>query len=211
MPRPSAVDFILDLEIHGIKLGLEKVRLLLREVGSPERRYPCVLVAGTNGKGSVTAIVAEALTRAGYRCGRYTSPHLVDLRERICINDRPIPRPALERGAALVRRSVRRLLRSGRLDAPCTFFEATTALALDYFARRRVDVALLEVGMGGRFDATNAVEPVLSIITNIELDHERWLGTTRAAIAREKAGIARSGSPLVVGPTCDESLAVIRA
>jgi dihydrofolate synthase/folylpolyglutamate synthase len=211
MPRRSAVDFILDLEIHGIKLGLEKIRLLLRELGSPERAFPCVLVAGTNGKGSVTAMLAEALTRAGYRCGRYTSPHLVDLRERICLNDRPIPPPALERGAAVVRRALRRLLRDGRLDSHCTFFEATTALALDYFARRRVDVAILEVGMGGRFDATNAVEPVLSIITNVELDHERWLGSTRAAIAREKAGIARPGRPLVVGPTCDESLAVIRA
>jgi len=210
MPRSSAVDFILDLEVHGIKLGLEKIRLLLGALGNPQSRYPCVLIAGTNGKGSVTAMLAEALTRAGYRCGRYTSPHLVRLEERICINDRSIPRAALERGAARVRAAVRKLLASGRFEAPCTFFEATTALALDYFARSGADIAVLEVGMGGRFDATNAVEPILSVVTNIELDHEQYLGTTRTAIAREKAGIARAGRPLVAGRTVDESMAAIR-
>ncbi len=211
MPRSPALGFILDLEMHGIKLGLKKIRALLAEMGDPQRRFPCVLVGGTNGKGSVTAMMSEALARAGRLCGRYTSPHLVKLEERICLNDRPIPAAALERGAVRVRAAVRRLVSSGRFKAPCTFFEATTALALDYFARSGVDAAILEVGLGGRFDATNAVEPVLSVITNIELDHERWLGSTRPAIAGEKVGIARAGRPLIVGPTVEESLRAIRA
>lgn len=211
MRRRSAVDCIVDLEMHGIKLGLEKIRLLLGEMGNPERRYPCVLVAGTNGKGSVTAMMAEALKRAGFRCGRYTSPHLVSLEERICLNDRPIPPSALERGAARARAAIERLIVSRRFEAPCTFFEATTAMALDYFARSGVDAAILEVGMGGRFDATNAVEPIVSVITNIELDHERYLGSTRRAIAREKVGIARAGRTLIAGPTVEESLSAIRA
>ena len=211
MRRKSCIDFILDLEMHGIKLGLEKIRLLLAELGSPQLHYPCVLVGGTNGKGSVTAILAETLARAGYRCGRYTSPHLVSFAERICLNNRPIPAAALERGATRARAAIRRVVASGRYEAPCTFFEATTAIALDYFARAGVDAAVLEVGMGGRFDATNAIDPILSAITNIELDHERYLGTTRTAIAGEKVGIARAGVPLVVGRTDEEPLTAIRA
>ena len=211
MPNRAATDFIYELEIHGIKLGLEKIRLLLEALGSPQRRYPCVLVAGTNGKGSVTAMLTEVLTRAGYRCGRYTSPHLVRFDERICLNDRPISKSALETAAVRARDAIRKLLASGAFEAPCTFFDATTAMALDYFARAAVDVAILEVGMGGRFDATNAVEPVLSIITNIDLDHEHYLGSTRPAIAREKVGIARAGRTLVMGPTGEQARSAIRA
>ncbi len=211
MSRQSAIDYVLDLEMHGIKLGLEKIRLLLEALGRPENRYPCVLVGGTNGKGSVTAMIIEALARAGYHCGRYTSPHLVRFDERICLNERPISLSALETHARRARRAIDQLLASGDFKEPCTFFEATTAMALDYFARAHVDAAVLEVGMGGRFDATNAAEPILSVITNIDLDHERYLGNTRSLIAREKIGITRRNRPLVSGPTHARSLAAIRA
>ncbi len=196
--------------MHGIKLGLEKIRMLLEELGSPQEKYPCVLIGGTNGKGSVTAMVAEALTRAGYCCGRYTSPHLVNLEERICLNDQPIPAGELEKRARRVRRAIGRLRASGRFEAPCTFFEATTAMALDYFAHSGVDIGILEVGMGGRFDATNTTEPILSVITNIDLDHQQYLGQTRTLIAREKVGIARHNRRLIAGLTDPVSLATIR-
>ena len=210
MSHRAALEYVLDLEMHGIKLGLEKICMLLEALGSPQEKYPCVLIGGTNGKGSVTAMVAEALARAGYRCGRYTSPHLVELKERICLNDQPIPEDELEKRARRVRRAIERLCASGRFEAPCTFFEATTAMALDYFAHSNVDIAILEVGMGGRFDATNTTEPILSVITNIDLDHQQYLGKTRTLIAREKVGIARRNRQLIAGLTDPASLATIQ-
>lgn len=178
------------LERRGIKLDLVRVAACLEAIGRPDRRFASILVAGTNGKGSTSAALASVLARAGYRTGLYTSPHLRDFRERIRVDGRLAGRRALE----------------GRMErdwdrweaAELTFFEATTMLALGHFADAGVEVAVLEVGMGGRLDATNTVEPVLSVITSLGMDHAHALGATPAAIAREKAGILRPGVPAVV-------------
>jgi dihydrofolate synthase/folylpolyglutamate synthase len=181
----SARAYLLSLEQIGIKLGLEQIRALVLNLGQPDRAYPSLLVAGTNGKGSVTAMVERGLRAAGYRTGRYTSPHLVQLEERFVVNGRPIAPDALEAAAETVRAAAR------SLPAPPSFFEATTALALQVFREVHVDVAVLEVGLGGRLDATNAVTPLGVAITSIDFDHEQYLGYTLDAIAHEKAGIIK--------------------
>lgn len=179
---------------RGWDLKLERVRTALAALGSPERRYPSVLIAGTNGKGSTAAMVHGALGEAGLRAGLYTSPHLVEFTERIRVGEDEIGRDDVVRGVEEIR---------ARVDVAgsgLTFFEVTTLLALWWFAERRVDVAILEVGLGGRLDATNVVEPVVSAVTSIGLDHEDYLGHTLDAIAREKAGVMRRGRVAVLGP-----------
>ena len=185
------------LEFFGIKLGLENIRALLESLGNPQKKYPGVLVAGTNGKGSVSAMLARVLTAHGYRVGLYTSPHLVRVEERIRLNGRMISPRAFCRHLTALKELIDKLLSDGRLPSHPTYFEVLTALALDYFERRKVDIAVLEVGMGGRFDATNAVDPVVSVITTISRDHEQHLGGSLGRIAFEKAGIIRPGVPVV--------------
>jgi dihydrofolate synthase/folylpolyglutamate synthase len=180
------------LEQIGIKLGLDQIRDLVRALRRPDRAYPSIVVAGTNGKGSVTAMVERGLRAAGYRTGRYTSPHLVDLEERFAVNGEPISSAQLDALAARV------LDASKVLPAPPSFFEATTALALEAFREARVDVAVLEVGLGGRLDATNVVDSVAEAITMIDFDHQQYLGNTIEAIAREKAAIIKPGSFVVL-------------
>ena len=187
------------LEKFGIRLGLENIRILLKELGDPQHAFPSVLVAGTNGKGSVCAMLAEALRRNGFRTGLYTSPHLVRVEERIRIDGAPIPSRAFGRLLEAVRASVERLAAGGKLASPPTYFEVLTAAALLHFAERKANIAVLEVGMGGRFDATNAVIPLVSVITTIALDHQEHLGRTLAEIAFEKAGIVKPGVPVVCG------------
>lgn len=187
------------LEKFGIRLGLESIRALLSGLGSPQDAFPSVLVAGTNGKGSVCAMLAEALRRNGLRTGLYTSPHLVRVEERIRVDGVPVPSRAFGRLLDGVRVEVERLVAAGELAASPTYFEVLTAAALLHFAERRVDIAVLEVGMGGRFDATNAVTPLVSVITTIALDHQEHLGRTLAGIAFEKAGIIKPGIPVVCG------------
>jgi dihydrofolate synthase/folylpolyglutamate synthase len=177
--------YLLSLEQIGIKLGLDQIRALLDRLGRPDRAFPSIVVAGTNGKGSVTAMVERGLRAAGYRTGRYTSPHLVHLEERFVIDGAPITPPVFDALAARIRHAAE------SLAAPPSFFEATTALALDAFRDAGVDVAVLEVGLGGRLDATNAVESRAVAITAIDLDHEAYLGDTIDAIAHEKAGIIK--------------------
>jgi len=198
------------LQVLGVKLGLDNVRVLLAALENPERAYPSVLVAGTNGKGSVCAMLDAVLGRHGLRSGLYTSPHLTDVRERIRLGGRMISRPDFCRALASVREASERLLGSGKMSAPPTHFEALTCAALLHFRERRADIALLEVGLGGRFDAVNAVTPVLSVITSIGLDHERYLGKTLARIAFEKAGIIKSGVPVVCGASPGTARTVIR-
>ncbi len=198
-------EYLRSLEQFGIKLGLEQIRGLLAALGRPDRAFPSVLIAGTNGKGSVTAMVERGLRAAGYRTGRYTSPHLVRLEERFGIN-----------GAALSARRTDAVLArvqeaASTLPVPPTFFEATTALALEAFREEAVDVAALEVGLGGRLDATNAVDPVAVAITAIDFDHEALLGSTLEAIAREKAGIIKPGVVTVLAPNPPDVEAVVRA
>lgn len=179
-PPPT---FPLPLSPSRIRLGLGPIKRLLGRLGDPQRQYRTVLVAGTNGKGSVSAMIAEILTQAGFRAGLYTSPHLLDFRERIRIGRRIISRAE---AAALIRH-VRE-----QTAEDVTYFEFLTALALCHFARQRVDWAVLEVGLGGRLDATNVVDPAVSVVTNIALDHRDYLGRRLLDIAREKAGIIKT-------------------
>lgn len=205
------VAWLYGLQSHGIKLGLDGIRALLALLGHPERNLPVVLVGGTNGKGSASAML-EALLRAhGVRCGLYTSPHLVRPNERIRIDGADVSDAALHRLLDVVREACERGLATGALEAHPSFFEVMTAAALLAFRDARLDAAVLEVGLGGRLDATNATDPLVGAIVTVDLDHVATLGATLAAIAGEKAHIARPGRPLLSGVTQPEALAVIRA
>ena len=182
------------------KFDLEHMRVLLAALDNPERRTPAVLIAGTNGKGSTAATLASILQAAGLRTGLYTSPHLVRINERIQLNGAAIPDDEFALVHDLVERTAERLVSEGELPWHPSFFEMLTAMAFEYFSRRKVDIAVLEVGMGGRLDATNVIEPRVSVITDISLDHQRFLGDTVAEIAREKAGIIRPGGVVVTLP-----------
>ena len=197
----ESLDYLYGLQRFGIKLGLENIRTLLERCGHPERGYGIIHVAGTNGKGSVSAALAAILQHAGYRTGLYTSPHLHSFTERIRVD-----------GDAIVGDEVARLtilLRSLAEGVPATFFEFTTAMALLHFQQRQVDFAILEVGMGGRLDATNPVNPRLCVITPICFDHAEHLGDSLAAIAREKGGIIKEKIPVIVGRQEPEALEVL--
>ena len=203
------LSYLFSLEQFGIKFGLDNIATLVDRLGHPERAFQSVHVAGTNGKGSVTAMVDAALRAAGHRSARYTSPHLVDLTERFVIDGRPVSEDALVAVVADLQRIAESLLESGTLSAPPTFFEVTTAAAFELFRRAGVAVAVLEVGLGGRLDATNVVLPAVTAITSIAFDHERYLGSTIEAIAFEKAGIIKPGVPVVIGELQPEAAAVI--
>ena len=195
----------------GMKFGLETMRALVDEMGHPERTWASLLVAGTNGKGSVAAYCDVALRASGLRTGRYTSPHLVRVNERITVDGREITDRDFAIAVRAVRDAAQRLVHRGVLEAHPTFFEVTTAAAFAHFRRKRVDVAVLETGLGGRLDATNVVEPTASAIVSIDFDHEVYLGRTIAAIAGEKAGVLREGRPSVIGPLPDEARGAVRA
>ena len=160
MTYPSTVQFLYGLQQHGIKLGLDTIRALLGRVGDPHRRYPVLHIGGTNGKGSTAAMAASVLQASGHRVGLYTSPHLIDFRERIRVNGEMIPESRVIHGVETLRAA-------SAPDLAPTFFEFTTALAFHYFAACQVDVVVLEVGLGGRFDATNVVEPLAAAIGQI--------------------------------------------
>ena len=198
------------LEQFGIKLGLETIDALADELGQPHHAYAVIHVAGTNGKGSVSAMVARGLSSAGYRTGLYTSPHLIRLEERFRIDGASVASTLLDEAIAEVRGAAGRLAAAGRLEVEPTFFEATTAAAFLLFERAGVDAAVVEVGLGGRFDATNIVSPALCAITSIDIDHQAQLGPTLEDIAREKAGIVKRGVPVVVGDLPDEAAVVVR-
>jgi dihydrofolate synthase/folylpolyglutamate synthase len=194
-----ALDYLFDLEQFGIKFGLDNMRALVGALDHPDRDYRVVHVAGTNGKGSVTAMIDAVLRSAGHRTGRYTSPHLVDLSERFVIDGHPVPAEQLDDAAGVLRQTVEQLLAAGRLRTQPTFFEATTAIALHVFREAAVDIAVCEVGLGGRLDATNVLSPVVTAITSIGRDHQQYLGSTLAEIAAEKAGIIKPAVPVVLG------------
>ena len=182
------------------KFDLAHMRVLLEALDHPERRFPGILIAGTNGKGSTAATLAAILEASGLRTGLYTSPNLVRINERIRINDREIGDHEFALLHDVVDRTAERLVSEGELPWHPSFFEMLTAMAFEYFAQGRVEIAVLEVGMGGRLDATNVIEPRLSVITDISLDHQKYLGNTVAEIAREKAGIIRPGGVVVTLP-----------
>jgi dihydrofolate synthase/folylpolyglutamate synthase len=191
------------------KFDLEHMRVLLAALENPERRFPAVLIAGTNGKGSTAATLASILQAAGLRTGLYTSPHLIRINERIQINGEPVTDDKFALLHDLVERTAERLVEDGELPWHPSFFEMLTAMAFEYFATNRVDIAVLEVGMGGRLDATNVVEPRVSVITDISLDHQKFLGNTIAEIANEKVGIIRPGGVVVTLPQSPQANDVI--
>jgi dihydrofolate synthase / folylpolyglutamate synthase len=182
------------------KFDLAHMRVLLAALNHPERKSPGVLIAGTNGKGSTAATLASILRASGLRTGLYTSPHLVRMNERIRINGDEISEDDFALLHEVVDRTAQRLVEEGELPRHPSFFEMLTAIAFEYFAQNKVEIAVLEVGMGGRLDATNVIEPRVSVITDISLDHQKFLGNTVAEIAREKAGIIRSAGVVVTLP-----------
>ena len=201
---------LLGLARFGIKPGLSTIGTLTAELGAPQEAYRSILVAGTNGKGSIVAMVDQSLRASGYRVGRYTSPHLINLTERFVVDGTPISEADLTREAERLFRKIDRLLETGQLLQPPTFFEATTALALDYFCRQHVAIAVLEVGLGGRLDATNIVAPIAGVITPIALDHEQYLGNRLEAIAVEKAGIIKPGMVVITSETRHEIITIFK-
>jgi len=205
----NPLTYLFSLEQFGIKFGLDNISALTASLGHPEHAFESVHIAGTNGKGSVTAMVDAALRAAGHRSARYTSPHLIDLTERFVIDGSPVSQQALADVVADIQRTVDALRDAGILAAPPTFFEVTTAAAFELFRRAGVAVAVIEVGLGGRLDATNVLQPVATAITSIAIDHERYLGSTIEEIAFEKAGIIKSGVPVVIGPLPSAARAVV--
>jgi dihydrofolate synthase/folylpolyglutamate synthase len=191
------------LRRFGIKLGLSTIKKILSGLGNPQNTYASIHVAGTNGKGSVASSLATILNQAGYKAGLYTSPHLVNFNERIQINNRPISNAA-------VLASYKTIKKVHHGDREPTFFEFATIMAFLEFARHRVDWAIIETGMGGRLDATNIIRPRISIITNISLEHRDYLGDTLKQISGEKAGIIKTGTPVITGIRQSRALAVIQ-
>ena len=211
MQFSEALRYLLDLghETLAIKLGLKNIELLLATLGHPQKSFPAVQIAGTNGKGS-TAVVLDSICRAaGIRTGLYTSPHLVSITERIRVGGIEISQDEFARQATSVRRAAEQLMAEKQIAAPPTFFEQVTAIALSEFRDRKVELAVLETGLGGRLDATTAAQASLVAITAIALDHQQYLGDTLASIAAEKAAIIRPGVNAVIGKQPDEALEVI--
>jgi dihydrofolate synthase / folylpolyglutamate synthase len=193
------------------KFDLENIAVLAERLGRPDRAYPSVHIAGTNGKGSTAAFLESILRRAGFRTGLYTSPHLERINERIRINGEEISDEEFAETFSRIQMLIEELLAAGKLRAHPTFFECMTALAFECFARSRVEFAVFEVGLGGRLDATNILQPVLSVITRIDFDHENFLGHSLKEIAGEKAGIIKRGTPVAISAQRPEALHVIRA
>jgi dihydrofolate synthase/folylpolyglutamate synthase len=199
----EVLSYLFNLERFGIKLDLTNITALMSYLGNPHLEFPSIHIAGTNGKGSVAAMIHSVLCETGYETALYTSPHLVDFRERTRIGQDLIEKDYI---FDFVRK-----LRDEIDKNSYTFFEVTTALAFQYFAEKKVDVAVIETGMGGRLDATNLINPLISIITSIGLEHTEHLGNTIAQIAGEKAGIIKPGVPVITGVTQPEALDVIKS
>jgi len=182
MNKTDPYTYLASLNIDSMHFGLEAITALLLRLGNPQNSYKTILIAGTNGKGSTAAMAASILHAAGYKVGLYTSPHLIDVRERIAVSGRKISKSEFSKAVANVK---------SKLKQPVTYFEFLTAVAFLHFQRQQVDIAVLEVGLGGRLDATNVCKPIVSVITNISLDHTAYLGSSLTAIAGEKAGIIK--------------------
>ncbi len=200
----EALNWLFQTQRFGIKLGLENSRRLFAALGVPAPNEKIIHVAGTNGKGSTCALIDSICRAAAYRTGLFTSPHLVTFRERIQVDGEMISEEEAAAGLTKIRALI------AAWEPHPTFFEITTALGLDHFRNREVEVIVLETGMGGRLDATNATQPVVSVLTPIDYDHEKWLGTSLTSIAFEKAGIIKPGVPVVSALQSEEAAAVIR-
>jgi dihydrofolate synthase/folylpolyglutamate synthase len=197
-------------EVQGMNLGLHRMIAIMRALGNPQDRVPALHIAGTNGKGSVAAMAESILRSAGLRTGLYTSPHLVRIEERIRINGADIPPGRFAAAIATINTTEKLLLRRRKLDRPLTFFELVTAAAFLHFAEQEVDVAVVEVGLGGALDATNIITPRACVITGISYDHRNILGNTLRQIADEKAGIIKAGVPVISGCRAPAARSVIR-
>jgi dihydrofolate synthase / folylpolyglutamate synthase len=193
----KSLDYLYSLEKFGMIFGLTQVERILGAIGNPHKEIQAIHIGGTNGKGSTAAMMSSILQKEGYRVGLYTSPHLIRFTERIKVNGKEIE----EEEVAALTEWMRKETESAGVTPPFTFFDFTTAMALHYFNQKLVDLAILEVGLGGRLDSTNVVDPVISIITNIAKDHEEYLGKTILKIAKEKAGIIKKGKPLITAAT----------
>ncbi|MFO7713882.1 bifunctional folylpolyglutamate synthase/dihydrofolate synthase [Desulfosarcina sp.] len=198
----ECLDAMFGMRRFGIILGLSTITNILAGLGNPQQRFSSIHIAGTNGKGSIASAIATILQQAGYRVGLYTSPHLIRFNERICINGTPITDDAVVAAWEAVKS-----VHHGNREP--TFFEFSTAMAFQAFGQGDVDYAVIETGMGGRMDATNVVKPLVSVITNISLEHKTYLGSTIAAITGEKAGIIKPGIPVVTGVSQTKARAVI--
>ncbi len=212
MHYPDSVEFLYALgnEMRSAKLGLDRMQALLDALGNPQRRFRTVHVAGTNGKGSTCAMIASALHTHGLATGLYTSPHLLQPTERIRIGTSDIHPDAFVEAFQAVHSAAEAMLARGELDAHPSYFETVTAMAFWAFANARIEWAVVEVGLGGRLDATNVVQPALTVITPIHFDHEAWLGHSIESIAAEKAGILKPHTPALTSPQRAEALAVIQ-
>lgn len=209
----EAINYIYSLgnEVLTMKLGLESISILAAKFGNPQNKYPAVHIAGTNGKGSTSAMVEAVLRVAGYRTALYTSPNLVSITERYQVDGREIDQDGFARLATKVRLASEQLVADGLLESPPTFFEQVTMIAYLHFTECQIDVAVLEVGMGGRLDATNICQPIVTAITPVGFDHQKYLGDTLSAIAGEKAGIIKANVPVIVAPQTEEAMQVISA
>jgi dihydrofolate synthase/folylpolyglutamate synthase len=208
MEYKDAIDYLYDLKIYGMSLGLERIEHLLNSLGSPQESLKIVHVAGTNGKGSVCAMISSILQSVGYKVGLFTSPHLIDFGERIRVNWEPIPNKRLSKLVEKIKPIAESMVTEDGFEHP-TFFEIACAMALYHFKEENVDYAIMEVGLGGRLDATNIVKPLVSVITSVDLDHTHVLGEKLHDVAREKAGIIKEGVPVVTGVKQKEILELI--
>lgn len=210
MNFPQCLKYLEEVQKLGVKFGLDNVRTVLESLNRPHFDYPSILVAGTNGKGSVCAMITRILSLNGFRVGLFTSPHLVSVRERVRIGDTLISKKAFSHRLTFLKDKIEALIHTKKLPYHPTYFEILSLLAFLSFKREKVDIAVLEVGMGGRFDATNVVMPLVSVICTISPEHQKALGETSGQIAYEKSGIMRPNVPVVCGAEDPEALAVLQ-
>src|SRR5580658_9858383 len=205
MTYSQAIEFLYGLRLFGMKLGLDNTRRLAAAMGNPHERLRFIHVAGTNGKGSTCAMLESIYRAAGLRTGLFTSPHLVSFAERIQVDRQLIS----QEDVARLTQETREAIEACGAEAPPTFFEVVTVMALKYFAEQKCDLVIWETGLGGRLDATNIVTPLASVITNVQLDHQQWLGETLPEIAGEKAGIIKNDVPIITGTEDAAALRII--
>lgn len=208
MAYSETIDYLFQMQSHGVRPGLARITSLLSLFNHPEQSFKSIHIAGTNGKGSTASMVATVLQESKYQVGLYTSPHILDFSERIQINGRPISQKDVVRLTDCLREKLE--TRTPRLAKKISFFEFTTGLAFIYFAEKKVDFAVVEVGLGGKYDATNLLRPLVSSITNIDLDHEQYLGSTISEVASEKAGIIKEAVPVVSSASQPEVISIIK-
>ena len=209
MNYQDVADYLYSLNMLGGRLGLERVENLLKSMGNPQNKFKSILVGGTSGKGSTVAMISSILQEAGYKVGMFTKPHLSSFTERIVVNGKQISEKDVIRIVGEVKSKIKEMKKNPNLEQP-TFFEVVVAITLTYFKKQKVDFAVLEVGMGGRLDATNVVNPLVSVITNVSLEHTKILGNTVLKIAKEKAGIIKNNGILVTATEDEEVFSLFK-